>query len=156
MSRSGTPQLFADDLCVGQTFAGTPRKLGDEAFQAFARITGDDHPIHYDDAYAAHTRFGRRLAHGLLVTSMSALGATPVSQRIEDAMIAFVEQGARFLKPVFVDDTLTSYFEVESIDRKTGRELALVRFRVRLRNQDDETVLEGHHSYLLKYRPTAA
>jgi 3-hydroxybutyryl-CoA dehydratase len=156
MSPSGEPQLFADDLVVGQSFGGTARKVGDDEFQAFARMTGDDHPIHYDEAFAAKTRFGRRLAHGLLVMSMSALGATPMSRRIEEAMVAFVEQGARFVKPVFVDDVLTSHFTVEAIDRKPGRDTAIVRFGVRLTNQDGETVLEGFHRYLLKCRTTGA
>jgi len=115
------PQIFADDLTVGQVFLGQARRIGDDQFRAFADMTGDDHPIHYDDAYAARTRFGKRLAHGLLVMSMTALGATPISRQIEDAMVAFVEEGARFIKPVFVGDTLTSRFEVAAIDPKPAR-----------------------------------
>ena len=128
--------------------------IGDDQFKAFAEMTGDDHPIHYDDAVAAKTRFGKRLAHGLLVMSMTAFGATPMSRRIEDAMVAFVEQGARFLKPVFVGDTLTSRFEVASIDPKPARRAALVRFNVSLTNNRNEIVLEGHHTYLLLLRST--
>lgn len=150
---STEPQLFADDFTVGQTFAGSPREVGDAAFTAFAEMTGDNHPIHYDDAYAAKTRFGKRLAHGLLVMSMTALGATAMSRRLEDAMVAFVEQGARFLKPVFIGDTLTSQFEVASVQCKDGRDSAVVRFNVRLVNARNETVLEGHHAYLLLCRP---
>lgn len=118
-------------------------------------MTGDDHPIHYDDAYAAKTRFGKRLAHGLLVMSMTALGATAISRQIEDAMVALVEEGARFLKPVFVGDTLTSRFEVAAIDPKPARGAALVRFNVSLSNDRNEVVLEGHHSYLLLLRSSA-
>jgi acyl dehydratase len=147
-------QIFADDLVVGQTFAGEARGVGDDQFQAFAKMTGDDHPIHYDDDYAAKTRFGKRLAHGLLVMSMTALGATPMSRRLEDSMVAFVEQGAKFLKPVFVGDTLTSRFEVAAIDPKPARHAALVRFHVSLVNDRNEVVLEGHHSYLLLSRPS--
>ena len=152
---SAAPQIFADDLVIGQAFAGEAREIGDAQFADFARMTGDDHPIHYDDAYAKKTRYGRRLAHGLLVTSMTALGATAMSRQIEDAMIAFVEQGARFLKPVFVGDTIRSEFKVESVERKAGRDMALVRFNVRLVNGRGETVLEGFHVYLLASRPIA-
>jgi len=145
-------QIFADDLKVGQTFAGEKHRIGDEQFSDFARMTGDNHPIHYDDTYAANTRFGKRLAHGLLVMSMTALGATSMSRRIEDAMVAFVEQGAKFLKPVFVGDVLQSHFEVQSVAPKPGSENALVRFRVMLVNDRNETVLEGFHLYLLRTR----
>lgn len=154
MSPDRSDQIFAEDLTVGQSFAGEPRLVGFDKFEAFARMTGDDHPIHYDEAYAAKTRFGRRLAHGLLVMSMTALGATPIARRLVDSMIAFVEQGATFLKPVFVDDTLTSRFEVTAIDPKPGRDAALVRFRVSLVNSRNDVVLEGHHSYLLLSRPS--
>jgi acyl dehydratase len=146
-------QIFADDLSVGMTFAGKTRKMTDDYFRAFAEITGDDHPIHYDDAYAAKTRFGRRLAHGLLVTSMTALGATPMGPRLEDSMVAFVEQGAHFLKPVFVGDELTASFVVAAIDAKPKRGMSLVCFKTNLLNHRGETVLEGHHSYLLLSAP---
>jgi 3-hydroxybutyryl-CoA dehydratase len=148
-------QIFADDLTIGQTFVGEARRIGDDQFRAFADMTGDDHPIHYDDAYAAKTRFGKRLAHGLLVMSMTALGATAISRQIEDAMVAFVEEGARFLKPVFVGDTLTSRFEVTAVDPKPARGVALVRFNVSLSNDRNEIVLEGHHCYLLLLRSSA-
>jgi 3-hydroxybutyryl-CoA dehydratase len=149
------PQIFADDLKIGQAFAGEARRIGDDQFRAFADMTGDDHPIHYDDAYAAKTRFGKRLAHGLLVMSMTALGATSISRQIEDSMIAFVEESARFLKPVFLGDTLTSRFEVAAIDPKQARGLALVRFNVSLSNDRSEVVLEGHHCYFLLLRSAA-
>jgi 3-hydroxybutyryl-CoA dehydratase len=148
-------QLFADDLAVGQTFAGQARVIGEDAFVAFARLTGDAHPLHYDDAFAAKTRFRKRPAHGLLLASMTALGATPMSSRIEDAMVAFVEQGFQFLKPVFVGDTVTSRFQVAAIERKPGRKTALVRFNVSLLNGSGEAVLEGYHAYLLRCRPRA-
>lgn len=156
MTGRAKPQLFADDLVVGQTFAGEARAVGDEQFSLFARLTGDDHPIHYDDAFAAKTRFGKRLAHGLLLMSMTALGATALSHQLEDCMVAFAEQRCRFLKPVFVGDVVTSHFEVASIDRKPGRDTALVRFNVRLLNGAGEAVLEGEHAYVLRCRGVVA
>jgi 3-hydroxybutyryl-CoA dehydratase len=155
VSDRAAAQIFADDLTIGQTFVGEARRIGDDEFRAFADITGDNHPIHYDDAFAAKTRFGQRLAHGLLVMSMTALGATPMSRQIEDAMVAFVEQGASFRKPVFVGDTLTSRFEVAAVDPKPARGVALVRFNVSLANNRNEVVLEGHHCYLLRLRSSA-
>jgi 3-hydroxybutyryl-CoA dehydratase len=156
MSHQAEPQLFADDLVVGQTFAGDPRAVGDPEFGLFARLTGDDHPLHYDDAFAAKTRFGRRLAHGLLLMSMTALGATPMSCQLHDAMVAFAEQHCRFLKPVFVGDLVTSTFEVAAIERKPGRDAALIRFNVRLLNGAGEAVLEGEHAYFLRWRGASA
>jgi 3-hydroxybutyryl-CoA dehydratase len=156
VNESAPAQIFADDFRIGQTFSGERRRVGDPEFAGFAQITGDAHPIHYDDDYASKTRYGKRLAHGLLVTSMTALGATSMSHCLEDAMIAFVEQGARFLKPVFVNDHLQSHFTVSSVVRKPGSSSAVVRFDVRLVNDRDETVLEGFHVYLLRVRRAVA
>jgi 3-hydroxybutyryl-CoA dehydratase len=146
-------QIFADDLVVGQTFSGTQHVVSDERFADFAKLTGDDHPIHYDDNYAAQTRYGKRLAHGLLLMSMTALGATSMSRRIRDSMVAFAEQECRFLAPVFVGDQVTPHFTVASIQQKPAKGAALVRFDVRLVNQTKTLVLQGHHTYLLRLRP---
>ncbi|MZR30751.1 MaoC family dehydratase [Sneathiella litorea] len=150
MSNFKESQLFANNLVVGQSFEGCPTEIGDDKFKGFAHLTGDNHPIHYNDEYAATSRYGRRLAHGLLIVSMSALGATPMSQRLEDSMVAFLEQSSKFLKPVFVGDTLKSIFEVAEVTEKSDGETAFVRLNIRQINQHDEVVAKGHHCYLLK------
>src|SRR5215470_7940603 len=127
---SAEPQIFAGDLAVGQTFAGRSRTIDEEQFGLFARLTGDDHPIHYDEAFAAKTRFRKRVAHGLLLMSMTALGATEMSRRLRDAMVALTEQRCRFLKPVYIGDVVTSRFEVVAIHHKPFSDMALVQFSV--------------------------
>lgn len=149
-------QLFAEDFKVCQAFSGAPREINDDLFAKFASMSGDAHPIHYDDEYAAKSRYGKRLAHGLLISSMTALGATPMSRRVEKAMIAFVEQGTRFLRPVFIGDTVQSFFEVNEIVAKPGKGTALIRFNVHLANDRGEKVLEGFQTYLLSNRPAEA
>ena len=105
-------QRWFDDFKVGDRFESPSKTLNDAHFMFFAGMTGDAHPIHYDDEYAKTTRFGARVAHGLLVMAMTALGASPLAHRLEGAMIAFVEQGCRFLKPVLIGDTVHPAFEV--------------------------------------------
>jgi len=143
-------QLFFDDFTLGERFRSPGRTLGDAHFLLFAGLTGDNHPIHYDDDYARQTRFGARVAHGLLVMAMSALGASAYAQRLEASMIAFVEQGCRFRKPVLLGDTVHAEFEVAGLERKGDR--GVLRLRITLLNQRNEEVLEGHHVYLLRCR----
>ena len=145
-------QLYADDFKVGDRFEGAQNEVTEQSFEAFARITGDAHPIHYDEAYARKTPFGARVAHGLLVMGMTALGATPLSKRLDAAMIAFVSQSCDFKRPVFIGDLLRSHFHVESVDMEPAKGRGRIRFAVRLTNQRNETVLEGHHTYLLRAR----
>jgi|SRR5262245_6433157 len=143
-------QLYFDDFAVGDRFRSPGHTVTDAHFMMFAGMTGDNHPIHYDEEHARHTRFGGRVAHGLLVMAMSALGASPLSPRLEESMIAFVEQGCRFLGPVLLGDTIHAEFEVAGLERKRDR--GVLRLSVKMVNQRGETVLDGHHVYLLKCR----
>jgi len=147
---SGDDQLYFDDFELGQRFRSPGRTLGESHFLLFAGLTGDNHPIHYDEDYARRSRFGARVAHGLLVMAMSALGATALSHRLEASMIAFVEQGCRFLKPVLLGDSVHAEFEVAGLERKGDK--GVLRLRTTLLNQRGETVLDGHHVYLLRCR----
>lgn len=146
-------QLYWDDFVPGQVYAGQSRTLDEAAFSGFAAITGDAHPIHYDREYAMKTRFGERVAHGLLVMSITALGATPLSARLEASMIAFVEQDGRFLKAVLIGETVRTEFEVEAVRPSKSPTQGVVRFAVRALDAKGEPVLAGHHTYLLKRRP---
>ena len=146
-------QRFYEDFAVGDRFKSPSKTLTDAHFLFFAGMTGDAHPIHYDDEYAKGTRFGRRLAHGLLLTSMTALGASTLAPLVEDSMVAFVEQRTRFVAPAFIGDTIYPEHEVVGLERR--RSAGLLTLRVLLKNQRGETVLEGEHRYLIAYRPAA-
>jgi len=143
-------QRWFEDFQVGDRFGSPGKTLTDAHFMFFAGMTGDAHPIHYDDEYARKTRFGRRLAHGLLLTSLTAVGASTLAPIIEHSIVAFVEQTTRFRVPVFIGDTLKPDHEVIALERK--RSAGLLTLRVTLTNQRGETVLEGEHRYLIAYR----
>ena len=142
---------YFEDFQVGETFQIPAKTITDAHFVFFAGMTGDHHPIHYDDEYAKTTRFGKRVAHGLLLTAMTAVGASTLSAMLEGSIVAFVEQSARFLKPVFIGDTITPELEVSEVVPKTNA--GLLRLTTRVTNQRGETVLEGMHAYLIKKRP---
>ncbi len=150
---NGRDQLYADDFRVGDRFHGPEHRLDVESFRRFAELTGDAHPLHYDEAYAANTRFGRCVAHGLYLMALTALGATAMSPRLENAMIAMVDQGCSLVRPAFPGDSVRCEYEVSAIEWKPESASALVRFVVRLLNRSGETLLEGHQSYLLHRRP---
>jgi len=142
---------YLEDFQIGETFHSPAKTMTDAHFLFFAGMTGDNHPIHYDDEYAKTTRFGKRVAHGLLLTALTAVGASTLSSMLEGSMVAFVEQSARFLKPVVIGDTITPELEVSEVIPKT--DVGLLRLTTRVKNQRGETVLEGMHAYLIKKRP---
>jgi acyl dehydratase len=146
-------QRWFEDFQVGDRFESPSKTLTDAHFLFFAGMTGDAHPIHYDDEYARKTRFGRRLAHGLLLTSLTAVGASTLAPVIEASIVAFLEQTSRLRAPVFIGDTLKPEHEVIALERK--RSAGLLTLRVTLTNQRGERVLEGEHRYLIAYRPPA-
>lgn len=112
----------------------------------FSKISGDYDPVHVDEAYAAKTAFGRRIAHGALVMGLSSTTASIISH-------LSVERGAtgtpvsagydriRFVRPVFIGDTLTARYVVEEVDDGAGR----TRSRVEIANQDGVVCLVGTH-----------
>lgn len=143
-------QRFFEDFAVGDRFESPGKTLTDAHFLFFAGMTGDAHPLHYDDEYAKRTRFGRRLAHGLLLTSLTAVGASTLSPLVEGSIVAFVEQTTRFLGPAFIGDTVKPEHEIIALDTK--RSAGLLTLRVTLTNQRGELILEGQHKYLIAYR----
>src|SRR5690554_4174124 len=100
-STHGAPcQLAATDLRVGDRVASRRVKLDSTVFDAFASLSGDAHPIHYDREYAADKGLRAPIAHGLLLLAVTALGATALSEQLHDSMIAMLNVEARYLAPV--------------------------------------------------------
>jgi 3-hydroxybutyryl-CoA dehydratase len=143
-------QLFLEDFKSGQKYSSPPRRVTEHDVCAFAELTGDAHPIHYDDEYAKTTGFGRPIVHGLHLMALTALGASPVSEQLKDSMIALLEQSAVFQKPVFKNDTVRPEFEVEQAERQPGKEWGKLKIKVKLINQDEEVVLQGRHIYRIR------
>ena len=127
----------------GQVFSTPSKTLTDAHFLFFSGLTGDNHPSHYDVEYAKSTKFGAPLAHGLLLSGMTALGGSDASFHIDG--FVFIEQGSRFLKPVIVGDTVQTQLTVEKIWQEGKRRF--VRFATSMINQRNEVVLEGFHLY---------
>ncbi len=143
-------QLYFEDFSVGDAFESPTRTIGEAHFLAFAALTADNHPIHYDLEYCRRRGFPERLSHGLLNAAQTALGASTLAARVHECMIAFLEQSSRFVAPVFVGDTLHPRLTVSELVPK--RTTGLLRMRVTLHNQREELVLEGEHTYLIKKR----
>jgi len=102
---------------------------------AFAGITGDFNPIHVNLEFAKNSRFGRRVAHGMLtaglvdqtLTNLGGLGTIHMSQTV------------KFLAPVFIGDTVTVVSEVTGKNDEKGR----MTMKSVITNQEGKNVLEG-------------
>ena len=146
------PQRYLDDFTIGEVFNSPPHNLTERHFAAFAEMTGDAHPLHYNPDYARAHGWDAPLAHGLLLFGLCALGAAPISRELTDSMVAMLGNEARYKRPAFIGDTVTPQFTVVAIEPK-GSERGILRLAIALRNQRNELVLEGTHVLMLKRRP---
>ncbi|MCS7001891.1 MAG: MaoC family dehydratase [Dehalococcoidia bacterium] len=143
-------EKYFEDFAIGDRWRGPSKTMTDAHFLLFSALTGDTHPIHYDVEYAKNTRFGRPVAHGLLVTALTAMGSSTLNWAIEHSVVAFVEQSSKMLAPVFVGDTLQPEGEVVAMTPR--RATGIITFRTWITNQRGETVLEGAQTYVFKRR----
>ncbi|MBC5811209.1 MAG: MaoC family dehydratase [Candidatus Eremiobacteraeota bacterium] len=104
--------------------------------EAFAKATGDVNPVHLDEAYAQGTRFGHRIAHGMLAASyISALLGT----QFPGPGTIYVSQALNFLKPVYLGDTL----RVSVTVTKFRADKAILTLETAIQNQRGDKVLAG-------------
>lgn len=119
----------------GQTASRSLTVTADHV-EAYAEITGDRNPLHFDEAFAAETRFGRLVAQGGITTGL--LHAL-VAMDMPGPGTVFLSQDWEFTAPVFIGDTITGRAEVVSVhETKPVCRLAMTVLR-----QDGEEVLKG-------------
>jgi len=123
------------DISAGDT-ASRSLTLTDEHVEAFAKISGDRNPLHFDEAFAAGTKFGRLVVQGGLTTGL--LHAL-VAMDLPGPGTVFLSQNWKFTAPVFIGDTITATATVMSVhESKPVSQLA-----IRVVRDGGEVVLEG-------------
>jgi acyl dehydratase len=130
------------NLKVGDT-AAISRQITSDDIHAFAELTGDHNPLHLDEAVAAQTRFGRRIAHGMFGASLisAVLGTS-----LPGPGSIYLNQTLQFLAPVYVDDTITARVTV----KKIRAEKAIVTLETICENQHGETIIRGEAIVLVE------
>ena len=101
-----------DQFYIGLS-ASSNHVITDEKIRLFADVSGDCNPIHLDTEFAEKTRFGKRIAHGMLVSSfISALFA----MKLPGQGCIYLSQSLFFKKPVYINDTVVATVEVITVD----------------------------------------
>lgn len=139
-----------EDFRLGERYRLPSRTVTESSFAAFQTVSGDNHPIHYDVEYCRAHGLPGMLAHGLQVVCFTAAGAGRFPHEVSQSLIAFLDQSSRFLKPVFLGDTLYPALEIAELtpQRTTG----VIAMRSTIHNQRRELVLDGQHRYLIRKR----
>jgi 3-hydroxybutyryl-CoA dehydratase len=144
--------MYFEDFATAQPAQSRERVVSEEDVMSFARLTGDFVPLHTDEAFARRTKYGRRIAHGALVFSIS-IGLATETNLLGDELIAFVGvDKLRFVAPVFFGDRIHVVKRV--VERKElGAAQGTVTFETRVLNQDGKLVVAYLDKLLVKRRP---
>ena len=147
MSAPAVHTLYFEDLRVGMRET-LMRTVMDEDVIGFARISGDENPIHLSERYAAKTRFGQRIAHGLYTASLI---SAVLGTRLPGPGAVYRSQTLNFHAPVKIGDVVTVVVEVVELVPE-GRQ-------ARLQCEalfDGKVVLDGEAAVSVPARPPQA
>jgi acyl dehydratase len=121
--------------------------LTSDHVRTFAELTGDYNPLHFDEGFAAQTKFGRLVVQGGLTTGL--LHAL-VAMDLPGPGTVFLSQNWKFTAPVFIDDTITAEAKVLSVHASKP----VTQLEIRVTRQDGEVVLEGE-AWCYTFQPDA-
>ena len=118
------------------------KKITEADIEAFAEVTGDHNPIHLDETFAKTTRFGRRIAHGMLTASLI---SSVLANKLPGEGSVYLGQSLQFVAPVFPEDEVTARVTVKQVrDDKPILKLETICV-----NQRNETVIRGEATVLV-------
>jgi len=126
--------LCMEDLSVGQTATYTKTVTEDDIVK-FAEISGDDNPVHLDQAFAETTMFKGRIAHGML---SAAFISTVIGTKLPGYGTIYMSQTLRFKAPVRIGDTVSAIATVTELIPEKRRAVLTTVCKV-----GSNTVVEG-------------
>ena len=109
---------------------------------AFADLTGDHNPVHVDEEFAKTTRFGRRIAHGMLTASLI---SSVLANKLPGEGSVYLGQTLKFVAPVFPGDTITARVTVKEI----REDKPIVKLDTVCLNQRNELVIRGEATVMV-------
>jgi acyl dehydratase len=146
--------LYWDDVQVGDRCTSGGRTVTEADVVNFAGLSGDFHALHTDETFAAASPAGRRIAHGVLVVSMSAglVAKLPLMRGLERTTLGLKELSCRFLRPTMIGDTVS--VDLEVADKRDGSkpDRGVVVMRRSIRNQQGIVVIEGSWVLVVRRR----
>ncbi len=143
--------LYFEDFVIDSVSTSRTRTVTEADIVNFAGLSGDFVELHMSEAYASTGPFGKRIAHGALIFSIST-GLSVQLGHITDTVIAFYGvDKLRFTRPVFIGDTIHVAKKVVSKEEKS-KERGVVTFETSVLNQHGQTVLIYYDKVLLKAR----
>ncbi len=120
---------------IGDTFT-VQKEVTDELIRKFADVSGDHNPIHLDEEFAAKTRFGKRIAHGMLGASFI---SAVLGYKLSEQKVVYLSQTLKFIAPVFIGDTVTA----KAVVKEIREDKPIVTIETTCENQNGELLITG-------------
>lgn len=121
--------------------ASYSQTIGEAHIAQFIGAVGDTNPLHVDAEYAKQSRFGARIAQGILVAGLI---STAIGTKLPGVGAVYLGQSLRFLKPTYIGDTITASIRVKSI----REDKPILSLETLCTNQRGERVIEGEATVL--------
>lgn len=144
--------LYFEEIEAGTSVVTTGRTITEGDIVNFAGLSGDFNQLHIDAEYAKVGEFGERVAHGLLVVSITT-GLIVQTGLMEGTVHAFRELEWKFSRPVFIGDTIHAHLtvtETKPLPRLGGGSATA---KVTVYNQHDQVVHRGTMVLLVRGKP---
>ena len=106
--------FFIEDLRLNQT-EEFEKKITEKDINEFAKLSGDDNPVHTNSDFAKKTIFKQKVAHGFLSASLISM---LIATKLPGPGSIYLSQNLKFLAPVFIDDLVRVKVTVEEIDQE--------------------------------------
>ncbi|HEX6055990.1 MAG TPA: MaoC/PaaZ C-terminal domain-containing protein [Intrasporangium sp.] len=145
--------MFFEDFSVGQTFTSQGRTITETDVVLFAGWSWDTNPPHTDAESMKESRFGERIAHGMLGLSVG-IGLASRLGIFEDSSIALLGvDGWRFHAPLRMGDTVHVTVEITGTRLTSAGDAGILSRRFTLTNQDGVVVQSGDIGLMVATRP---
>ncbi|MET3576320.1 MaoC/PaaZ C-terminal domain-containing protein [Bhargavaea ullalensis] len=142
---------FFEEVDVGDEWESMGRTITEADIVNFAGVSGDYYPLHMDAEYAAATRFGGRIAHGMLVLSV----ATGLMNFTPGVIVAFYGMDRiRFIRPTFIGDTIKVRLKAASKENREDGTGVIV-CKTEIINQEGRAVTAGTLRMMVNHAPVA-
>ena len=148
-----TLNSYFDELTIGDRFVTRSRTVTEADIVLFSGLSGDYHPLHTDEEFAARGPFGARVAQGALTLSLATgLEFSLIGSAEESRIVAFYGMDrVRFVRPVLIGDTIHVEGEVTALEEKDEAR-GVVTMHEEVKNQRGETVVALDKRLLHKRR----
>ena len=145
--------LYFEEFSVGQKVVTEKRTITETDIMTFAALSGDNNRIHTDPEFSRTTMFGRQVAHGLLGLAVAS-GLAWQTGILDGTVIAFREVNEwKFVKPVFIDDTIYVELEVKEMKALPRIGGGSVTIALEVKNQNEDVCHRGLWTVLMMSKP---